>query len=49
MSGIPFLLHNGETWLAIRKNTPRDLEKLQLKQLRVSLAISKGCPKAMLY
>ena len=49
MAVIPSLLHNAETWIGVNKNTLKELEKLQLKYLCVSLAVGTGCPIPLLY
>ena len=49
MAVIPSLIHNSENWLGINKKTINELEKIQLKHLRVSLAVGTGCPTPLLY
>ena len=48
-SVLPMLLSGAECGVGVRKKTLNDLEKLQLKLLRVCLAVGKGTPKAHLY
>ena len=49
MAVIPSLIHNAETWIGVSKKTLNELEKLQLKHLRVSMAVGTGCPTPLLY
>ena len=44
MAVIPSLLHNSETWGGIRKKDIKQLDKLQLKFLRIVTGVGKGCP-----
>ena len=46
---IPALLYNAETWQDIHKNTVDELETIQLKFLRSTLAVGTGCPIPLLY
>ena len=46
---LSMLLYNAEQWIRVKAKTIKELEKLQLKQLRVCLAVGKGTPKAHLY
>ena len=41
---IPMLLHNSETWTDMRKKTVKQLDKIQLKYLRLLLGVGKGYP-----
>ena len=49
MAMTTMLLHNGGTWVSMKKRTVKELEKMQLKHSRVSLGVGKGCPKTLLY
>ena len=49
MSCIPMLLHAAGTWIGVKTKTLKELEKLQLKHLRVSLAVGTGAPIPLLY
>ena len=46
---LPMLLAGAECWVGVKTRTLSELEKLQLKMLRVCLAVGKGVPKAHLY
>ena len=45
MAVTTMLLHNGGTWVSMKKRTVKELEKMQLKHL----GVGEGCPKALLY
>ena len=49
MAVIPMLLNNAEVWVGMNKRTLKELDKLQLKFLRLILAVGTGCPIPMLY
>ena len=49
MAVIPMLLNNADVWLGMKKKTMKELDKLQLKFLRLILAVGTGCPIPMLY
>ena len=46
---IPMLLNSAGTWIGMKRKTLKELEKLQLKHLRVSLAVVTGTPIPLLY
>ena len=46
---IPMLLNSAGTWIGMKRKTLKELEKLQLKHLRVSLAVGTGTPIPLLY
>ena len=49
MAVIPMMIHNSECWVNMSKKTLKELDKIQLKFLRVALAVGTGCPIPMLY
>ena len=46
---IPMLLANAETFISMSSKTLKELDKAQLKFLRLILAIGTGCPIPFLY
>ena len=46
---IPAVLSQAETWIGIKQKTIKDLEKMQLKFLRLILGVGTGCPIPMMY
>ena len=49
MAVLPMLLYNAETWQETSRKTIEELEKLQLKFLRIVLGVGTGCPIVLLY
>lgn len=48
MAVIPMLLSNAGTWIGMKKKTMKELDKIQLKFLRLCLAVGNGCPIPLL-